>query len=112
MPIRLIRHDVMDRCAGHLGVMAMFDPPKLPLNHPNRGRTCGDAMRTDNFERLDRGRVVSCDDVQALARQAQAAGWLPEEIAAAMVSLADRYVETRSWATSVASMNSRTGKED
>ena len=66
----------------------------------------------DNFERLDRGRAASCDDVQALAGQAQAAGWLPEEIAAAMVSLADRYVETRSWATSVASMNSRTGKED
>jgi hypothetical protein len=71
-----------------------------------------DAVRTGNFEWLDRGRAASCDDVQALAGQAQAAGWLPEEIAAAMVSLADRNVETRSPAASVASMNSRTGKED
>jgi len=71
----------------------MIASPKLPLNHPDRARACEDAMRVDNFELLDRGRAASCDDFQAFAQRAQAAGWLPEEIAAAMVSLASKYVE-------------------
>ena len=85
----------------------MIDTPKLPLDHPARVRTCEDAMRADDFELLNRGLAASCDDFQALAKRAQAAGWLPEEIAAAMVSLGERYVEARS---PTASVDSTTGK--
>jgi hypothetical protein len=76
--------------------MVMIASPKLPLGHPARARACEDAMQTDNFRLLDRGRAASCDDFQALAKRAQAAGWLPEEIAAAMVSLGSKYVQARS----------------
>jgi len=66
-----------------------------------------DALRADDFELLNRGPAASCNDIQALAKRAQAAGWLPEEIATATVSLGERYVETRS---PTASVDSTTGK--
>src|SRR5205085_11973227 len=74
----------------------MIDSPNLPFNHPDRARACEDAMRADDFELLDSGRAASPDDFQAIAKRAQAAGWLPEEIAAAMVVLGSKYVEVRS----------------
>ena len=45
----------------------MFDPPKLPLNHPNRGRTCGTRC----------GRVISNGSTAAAPRPATTSKPLP-----------------------------------
>ena len=73
-------------------VFAMIDPPKRPFSHPDRAHDCEDALEEDDFALLARGRLASHEDFQALAKRAQAAGWMPEEIAAALVALAQKYV--------------------
>jgi hypothetical protein len=74
----------------------MIQPPKLPRGHPNRAIECEWALREDNFALLERGLGVARADFEAFARKAQAAGWCPEEVAEAMISLSSRYVEARS----------------
>ena len=71
----------------------MISSPKLSLAHPDRVLECEMALREDNFALLDRGRSVPGEEFQAFARRAQAAGWHPEEIAAAMISLSEKYVD-------------------
>jgi hypothetical protein len=75
-------------------VFAMIVRPTRPISHPDRVRDCEDALEEDDFALLERGRQTSHEDFQALAKRAQAAGWMPEEIAAALVSLAQKYVQT------------------
>ena len=70
----------------------MIDSPKLALTHPDRQSACADAMKDASFELMARGRAASAEDFQALAKRAQAAGWTPEEIADAFVSLGRKYV--------------------
>ena len=73
----------------------MIKPPTLPLCHPDRKVECETALEPDNFALLDRGRDVRNDEFRALALRATAAGWSGEEVGAAMISLALKYVSVR-----------------
>ena len=55
----------------------IIDPPERPTDHPDRGLECEGAMEPA---------------FQELARQATAAGWNADEIAAALLSLAKNHV--------------------
>ncbi|WP_312366124.1 hypothetical protein [Ensifer sp.] len=56
--------------------MPKIAPPKLPACHPDRGSQCQKALETE---------------FQLLACRAEAAGWSPEEVAAALIDLADNH---------------------
>ena len=73
----------------------MIKAPTLPLCHPDRLLECEMALEPDNFALLDRGRQVRNEEFRTLALRATAAGWTGEEVGAAMVSLARKYVEVR-----------------
>ena len=74
-------------------VAATIKPPTLPLCHPDRQLECTQALEAEDFQLLDRGsRAVRNEEFQALALRAEAAGWMPSEIAAAMISLGEKYV--------------------
>ena len=53
-----------------------IDPPKHPANHPNRVLECEEAMELA---------------FQELARQAEAAGWSGDEVADALLSVAENH---------------------
>lgn len=76
----------------------MIKPPTLPPNHPERGLECEQAMAEEDFALLDRGRAVRNEEFRTLALRAKSAGWTSEEIGAAMISLAEKYVAIRSGA--------------
>jgi len=74
----------------------MIKSPTLPLCHPDRQLECTQAMEADDFILLDRGsKAVRDEEFLALASHAEAAGWTPSEIAAALVSLGEKYVAIR-----------------
>lgn len=73
----------------------MIKPPTLPLCHPDRKIECEMALEADNFALLDRGRDVQNEEFRTLALRATAAGWSGEEVGAAMISLALKYVSVR-----------------
>jgi hypothetical protein len=54
--------------------MADVPAPKLPIRHPDRHLSCQEAIEAA---------------FNALASQAEDAGWMKEEVAAALVDLAD-----------------------
>jgi hypothetical protein len=71
----------------------MINPPTLSFIHPDRARECEGALEEEDFALLNRGRGVLSEEFHALAKRAQAVGWLPEEITAALLSLAQKYVQ-------------------
>ena len=73
--------------------------PILPVSHPKRYLECESAMEADDFALLDRGRQVRNEEFRALAMRAKACGWTSDEVGAALISLARRYVAARTHGT-------------
>ena len=73
----------------------MIRSPKLPLSHPGRPLECELAMEEENYSLLDRGLQVRNEEFRMLAERARAAGWTGDEIGAAMISLAEKYVAVK-----------------
>jgi hypothetical protein len=74
---------------------SMIKSPTLPVSHPDRELECEIAMEADDFALLDRGREVRDEEFRTLALRATASGWTGEEVGAAMISLAEKYVAAR-----------------
>ena len=73
----------------------MIRSPKLPLIHPDRPYECEQAIEDEDFALLDRGLEVRNEEFRLLALRAKAAGWTGDEVGAAMLALAEKYVARR-----------------
>lgn len=77
-------------------IAVMMKPPTLPPSHPDRQLELTQAIESDDFVVREGGTEAIGDDAfKALAMRAEAAGWTPNEIAAAMVALGEKYASIK-----------------